>query len=67
MMAGNLYKNFRVARMVQESRTPAILAEDQGLVFDTYIVRYLMVLSTYNSTYSTQDSDNECSMYFQIE
>ena len=67
MMAGNLYKNFRVARMVHESRTPATLAEDQGLVFDTYIVRYLMVLSTYNATYSTPDSDNECSMYFQIE
>ena len=67
MRAGNLYKNYRVAGMVQESQTPAALAEDQGLVLDTYIERYLMVLSTYNSTYSTQDSDNECSMYFQIE
>lgn len=67
MMAGNLYKNYRVEWMVQESRTPAALAEDQGLVLSSYILRYLMLLSTYNSTYSTQDSDNECSKYVQIE
>lgn len=67
MMAGNLCKNYRVERMVQESWTPAALSEDRDLVLGTYILRYLMVLSTHNSTYSTQDSDNECSMYVQIE